>query len=278
MSRLGENIKKIKRKINDGYLDFSNMKVKDYTNVISTYEGKTVTALINEEDKKIINDLIISYQKNRTQQFFWDRKTNITFENSWFLRIYCNGFHEGYKQIEKKIKKNTLPPEAITRYVDQYYIKELENRNNYPKNYSKRKYFFDFLWDLGKEKGATVKLLLYDSPMQKTLQKRKSGQKPTFEEMIVTLDDEDKQKLFAKIEEYLSTGAIGKRVALMIHSLWQLGYLLEIENIRHLTKAIREKFQADIGSYEGIKKYLDKNTPNNFKYEIENLINYFRIK
>lgn len=70
----------------------------------------------------------------------------------------------------------------------------------------------------------------------KTLQKKSND--ISLDEMIL-LSDEEKNKLLLKIKEYLETGAIGKRIALMILTLRQLGYLPATTTNRQLFTAIK---------------------------------------
>ena len=105
--------------------------------------------------------------------------------------------------------------------------------------------------------------------------KKKSNDIP-LDEMIL-LSDEEKNKLLTKINEYLQTGAIGKRIAFMIIALRQLGYLPATTTNRQLFIAIKEKFTTYIGSDKSIYQYLDDATAKQFQPEIDTLKNYFRI-
>lgn len=98
----------------------------------------------------------------------------------------------------------------------------------------------------------------------------------TLEEMIV-LDDEKKQILLSKIEYYVKQGTKGKKIAWMILSLRQLGYLPNTTSDRHLFNAIREKFGLDIGSDKSIYAYLERITVKSHQAEIDVLSNYFFV-
>lgn len=108
----------------------------------------------------------------------------------------------------------------------------------------------------------------------KTLQKKSND--ISLDEMIL-LSDEEKNKLLLKIKEYLETGAIGKRIALMILALRQLGYLPATTTNRQLFTAIKETFNIYIGSDKSIYQYLDDATAKQFQSEIDTLKNYFQI-
>lgn len=108
----------------------------------------------------------------------------------------------------------------------------------------------------------------------KTLQKKSND--ISLDEMIL-LSDEEKNKLLLKIKEYLETGAIGKRIALMILTLRQLGYLPATTTNRQLFTAIKDAFGVYIGSDKSIYQYLDDTTAKQFQPEIDTLKNYFQI-
>lgn len=123
-------------------------------------------------------------------------------------------------------------------------------------------------WALSEETTLSKKAEL------KTLQKKSSD--ISLDEMIL-LSDEEKNKLLLKIKEYLETGAIGKRIALMILALRQLGYLPATTTNRQLFSAIKDAFNIYIGSDKSIYQYLDDATAKQFQSEIDILKNYFRI-
>lgn len=108
----------------------------------------------------------------------------------------------------------------------------------------------------------------------KTLQKKNND--IPLDEMIL-LSNEEKNKLLLKIKEYLETGAIGKRIALMILTLRQLGYLPATTTNRQLFTAIKDAFGVYIGSDKSIYQYLDDTTAKQFQPEIDTLKNYFKI-
>ena len=112
------------------------------------------------------------------------------------------------------------------------------------------------------------------STESKTLQKKSND--ISLDEMIL-LSDEEKNKLLLKIKEYLETGVIGKRIALMILALRQLGYLPATTTNRQLFTAIKETFNIYIGSDKSIYQYLDDATAKQFQSEIDTLKNYFQI-
>lgn len=112
------------------------------------------------------------------------------------------------------------------------------------------------------------------NPESKTLQKKNND--IPLDEMIL-LSDEKKNKLLFKIREYLETGAIGKRIALMILALRQLGYLPATTTNRQLFTAIKNAFGIYIGSDKSIYQYLDETTAKQFQSEIDTLKNFFQI-
>ena len=112
------------------------------------------------------------------------------------------------------------------------------------------------------------------NPESKKLQKKKND--IPLDEMIL-LSDEKKNKLLFKIREYLETGAIGKRIALMILALRQLGYLPATTTNRQLFTAIKNAFGIYIGSDKSIYQYLDETTAKQFQSEIDTLKNFFQI-
>lgn len=123
-------------------------------------------------------------------------------------------------------------------------------------------------WALSEETTMSKK------PESKTLQKKNND--IPLDEMIL-LSDEKKNKLLFKIREYLETGAIGKRIALMILALRQLGYLPATTTNRQLFTAIKNAFGIYIGSDKSIYQYLDETTAKQFQSEIDTLKNFFQI-
>lgn len=94
---------------------------------------------------------------------------------------------------------------------------------------------------------------------------------------MILLNDEKKNMLLDKIEEYINTGVKGKRIAFMILTLRQLGYLPETTSDRQLFTAIKTRFNSYIGSDKSIYAYLDNGVSKQFKSEIDNLTTYFNV-
>jgi len=94
---------------------------------------------------------------------------------------------------------------------------------------------------------------------------------------MIVVDDEKKQILLTKIEDFIQRKAKGKKIAWMIFALRQLGYLPNTTSDRHLFNALRQKFGLDIGSDKGIYAYLDNTTLKYDQPEIDALKNYFSI-
>ena len=111
-----------------------------------------------------------------------------------------------------------------------------------------------------------------DMPLLKPM----SNKELTLDDMIV-VDDEKKQILLTKIEDFIQRKAKGKKIAWMIFALRQLGYLPNTTSDRHLFNALRRKFGLEIGSDKGIYAYLDRTTLKNDQAEIDALKNYFNL-
>jgi hypothetical protein len=94
---------------------------------------------------------------------------------------------------------------------------------------------------------------------------------------MILLNDEKKNMLLDKIEEYINTGVKGKRIAFMILTLRQLGYLPETTSDRQLFTAIKTRFNSYIGSDKSIYAYLDNGVSKQFKSDIDNLTTYFNV-
>jgi len=94
---------------------------------------------------------------------------------------------------------------------------------------------------------------------------------------MILLNDEKKNMLLDKIEEYINTGVKGKRIAFMILALRQLGYLPETTSDRQLFTAIKTRFNSYIGSDKSIYAYLDNGVSKQFKSDIDNLTTYFNV-
>ncbi|MDR2915062.1 MAG: DUF6043 family protein [Tannerella sp.] len=115
-----------------------------------------------------------------------------------------------------------------------------------------------------------------DIKMKPLLSNIKNNKELSLEDMIM-IDNEKKEMLLAKIEDYIKQGTKGKKIAWIIFALRQLGYLPNTTSDRHLFNAIREKFGLDIGSDKGIYAYLDQTTLKYDQAEIEALKNYFML-
>jgi hypothetical protein len=115
-----------------------------------------------------------------------------------------------------------------------------------------------------------------DTKINTQLVKPKNNKELSLEDMIM-VDEENKQMLLTKIEDYIRQGTKGKKIAWMILALRQLGYLPNTTSDRYLFNAIREKFGLDIGSDKGIYAYLDPAAQKYDRPEIEALTNYFRL-
>ena len=96
-------------------------------------------------------------------------------------------------------------------------------------------------------------------------------------ESMILLDSEKKKMLLDKIGDYINTGVKGKRVALMILALRQLGYLPTVTSDRQLFTALKSHFNTYIGSDKSIYAYLEGGVSKQFKEEITNLIAYFKV-
>jgi len=89
--------------------------------------------------------------------------------------------------------------------------------------------------------------------------KPKNNKELSLKDMIM-IDNDKKQLLLTKISDYIRQGTKGKKIAWMVFTLSQLGYLPNTTSDRHLFNAIRKEFGLDIGSDKGIYAYLDKTT------------------
>jgi hypothetical protein len=115
-----------------------------------------------------------------------------------------------------------------------------------------------------------------DTKTNTSFAKQKNNKELSLEDMIM-INDEKKEILLTKIEDYIRQGTKGKKIAWMILALRQLGYLPNTTSDRHLFNAIREKFGLDIGSDKGIYAYLDPSVQKYDRPEIEALMNYFKL-
>ncbi|MDR0332439.1 MAG: DUF6043 family protein [Dysgonamonadaceae bacterium] len=116
-----------------------------------------------------------------------------------------------------------------------------------------------------------------DAILESTPEQPKQEDKElSLKDMIMT-DDDNKQILLTKIDNYIDKGVKGKKIAFMIIALRNLGYLLDVTSDRQLFNAIRQEFDADIGTDKGIYTYLDNKTAKHHQAEIDTLTNYFSL-
>lgn len=98
---------------------------------------------------------------------------------------------------------------------------------------------------------------------------------------LITLNDEEKRNIIVeKVEIAVKLGIKGKKVALLIIALKELGYLSSLVEDNIIFNAIRKKFgpNINIGTDSGIYSYLDEKKQKGFAYEIELLKDQFRLE
>lgn len=98
-----------------------------------------------------------------------------------------------------------------------------------------------------------------------------------FIDFLITLDEEKKQDLSTKVNNFLQTGAKSQAVAIMILALKKLGYLTSTVKTKTIYHSIVNQFQAEIGTYESVIPLLKKGVDLSFYNEqIESLMKYFK--
>jgi|GEM_PF-5120760 len=233
--------KKIKNRWN-GYIDFSDIEVNGYFCVKSTYKKGSASALITQKNIDIINRLIPLFKEkekflSRFFRLMFDKKAKSTdLESSFLFRLYCNGFTNAFKDIDKKIKESTnkliFPAIEDCQLAISNHIRKLEDRNNLPTEDTKgASLFWDYLLDLGEQEGATVRGILYEQEISLGItykpEKKKPGRKKSdksLSEMFST-HVPDNNLLMGKVEQYLISKRSELDIAYLKIALEELQYI-----------------------------------------------------
>jgi len=217
--------RRLKKKTNKSRLniDFSEQQVEGYLFLHSSYSNGILSALMTHETKDLICSFIPIYNKrkrlvSRILKLVIERRLqDKLIEDSLLYKLYCNGFNEAFREIDKKIKGSTdmmkCPSIVECNAYIQSYINELDDLSQKPDENTGTLTFWEYLLELGKHEGAIVKGLLYVDEKQFGLNSNFNGIKipkargrkadvRTFLEML-SQSDKDVNLIIVNVREIL---------------------------------------------------------------------------
>jgi len=255
-----------------GYQKILNLAIT----LVPTYK-KLINQKANQGAFNDISDIENLFADNQLAQTLLDEFENANKNSIVPVMLYWLYFGQSFERMVEKGEELRRMPDIS--YIKKFLIKSTIRllRNKSVSLGLRTKADWEEHYQLMKEVDSNETLNLeIDVKTNTPLAKPKNNKELSLEDMII-LDDEKKEILLTKIENYIRQGTKGKKIAWMILALRQLGYLPNTTSDRHLFNAIREKFSLNIGSDKGIYAYLDKATLKEDKEEIEALMNYFEL-
>ncbi|MCD7916367.1 MAG: hypothetical protein LUG96_14655 [Tannerellaceae bacterium] len=197
--------------------------------------------------------------------------------------MYCNGFTEGYKNFDKKIRYSTdkliFPSIKECRAAIDEYIEELEDRNNCPtQETGKGALFRDYLLDLGEQEGAMVRFLEYKQKYEERIEEKEKGENVILKDLLINLNEQEKNILLEKINNYLhQKKRKGKAIAILIKALQINSYLLESDKRISLYSAIDKLVDYDTGTRASKDQYLRHTSTFDIEEEAKELSKVIRV-
>ena len=203
-------------------IDFSKCKVEGYSYLQSSHARGNLSALITDENKKLISSFILLYNKKprliaKTLELLIDRRLQTKeLGKSLLYKIYCNGFSDGYREIDANIEKchklMIFPSVEDCKANIKLFTDELIDLTQLPTESTKTILFWDYILELGRYEGAIIRGKLYEQDkmsstnVNNNIQKRQGriADLRTLQEML-TVPEKDLNSLLANIRDILLT-------------------------------------------------------------------------